>query len=330
MDESLTISILEETDVRSASNYAQELAKNAGFKPHESAELALAVSEIAQNVLRYAGKGSASFSFPNGQRVLSVVISDQGPGIKNLDEAIKKGFSTGKSSLGIGLDVAKRSVDEFFVNTRLGHGTEVTMKKFLPIPDEAIEYGVVSLADERYAINGDEHLIKEYDGNKVLLAVIDGVGEGFRAHASAMVIKEYLSNHYRQPVVELIQNCHELLMRSDLQRGAAVSIGKIESKLMTYLGIGDTHAYLVGDRNQYLVNQEGTVGELELPTLKPQQIVLKPDSFLVMCTDGIKSNLWFNESTEISAQALANQVFNQNHRDYGDVTVLVSKILQDL
>lgn len=324
------ISIQEDSDVRSVSNHAMRLAVENGFKQHEAAELALAVSEIAQNVLRYAKEGEATFTLANKHRVLTVEIQDAGQGIDNLDEAIKKGFSTGKSSLGIGLDVAKRSVDEFHIKTQRGQGTQVTLKKFLPIPDESIEYGVISLADERYAVNGDEYLIKEYDGDKLVLAVIDGVGEGYKAHASALAIKDYIANHYRDSLDTLVNECHELLLNSDLQRGAALSVAKLESNQLTYLGIGDTHAYLVGSKTRYLPNQEGIVGEMILPSLRPRKFDITPESFLVMCTDGIKSNLWFDGYPRISAQELANQVFNEQHREYGDVTVLVSKILQEI
>ncbi len=324
----MTIPLLIDADVRHAAEYASREATACGFGTSASAELALAVSEISQNVIRYGMQGEAHFFSPNGNGVFKVVIKDEGPGIQNLNTAMMKGFSTAKGSLGIGLDVARRSVDEFKINTQREEGTEVVLKKFLPIPEDVIEYGVVSLADENYAINGDEYLVKEYDGDKVLLAVIDGVGEGYRAHAAALAVKEYLATHYRLSLQELVLNCHELLRKSDLERGAAVAIARVQSSEVHYIGIGDTHCYLAGESVSYITNLEGTVGERQLPTLRMQTFDLEPESYLIMCTDGIKSDLWFDEDLDISAQQVANMVFNEFHKAYGDVTVLVSKFLQ--
>jgi serine/threonine-protein kinase RsbT len=313
-----------------AAEYASEEARASGFGTNACAELALAVSEIAQNVIRYGVRGEAHFFRPNGNGVFKVVIEDEGPGIRNLETAMKKGFSTAKGSLGIGLDVARRSVDEFSIKTNREEGTEVVLQKFLPIPEDAIAYGVVSLADENYAINGDEYLVKEYDGNKVLMAVIDGTGEGYRAHATAMAIKEYLTSHYRLPLKELVLNCHELLRKSDLDRGAAVALARIASGQVEYIGIGDTHCYLAGASVNFLNNHEGTVGEHQLPTLHAASYDIPEGSYLIMCTDGIRSNLWFDEDLDTSAQQVANMVFNEFHKEYGDVTVLVARFLLQL
>lgn len=328
MKEPVTIPLLVDADVRHAAEYAANEAASYGFGVSASAELALAVSEISQNVIRYGVEGEAQFFGPNGNGVFKVVVKDQGSGIQNLNKAMKKGFSTGKGSLGIGLDVARRSVDEFKIETDPEQGTVVTLKKFLPIPEDIIDYGVVSLADENYAINGDEYLVKEYDGDKVLMAVIDGVGEGYRAHAAAMAVKDYLSTHYRLSLEELVVKGHEILKKSDLQRGASIAIARIIAGKIYYIGIGDTHTYTVGETVSYITNLEGTLGEHQLPTLRTQTFEIKPESYLIMCTDGIKSNLWFDEDPDMRAQQMANMVFNEFHKAYGDVTVLVAKFSQ--
>lgn len=325
MKKNLVVPLNEDADVRYASELASLTASDMGFDNTSCAELALAVSEIAQNVIRYAVEGKASFSMPNGRKVLTVSIADDGPGIENLEKAKQNGFSTGKGSLGIGLDVAKRSVDEFDIKTDSKNGTQITLKKFLPIPDDQIEYGIVSIADDNYAINGDDYLIKEYDGDKVLLAVIDGTGEGYPAHAAALLVKEYLQGNYRLSLEELAINCHEILKGSDLDRGAAVALAKIEEGYLHYLGIGDTHTYLLGEEIKFLVNHEGTVGQFQLPSLKAKRVEIEEGSYVVLCTDGVKSNLWFDEDETMGAQKLANTIFSEFHKSYGDVTVLVAK-----
>ncbi len=330
MEKFHTISLLAANDIRLASEWASSKAIEMGFEVAKSSELARAVSEIARNVISYVGEGKAIFSFPNSERALTVTIKDYGSGIENLKLAISNGYSSEKVSLGIGLDVAERSVDEFEIKTDREKGTEVILRKFLPIPDYEIAYGVVSMVDERYAINGDAFLIREYDGNKVLMAVIDGSGGGYPAHAAAILVKEYLLRHYRLPLEELVENCHKILKQSKIDRGATIALARIASGYLSYLGVGDTHAYVLGEEMSYLHNHEGTVGQFYLPSLETKKIELTEDTYFILCTDGIKSSLWLDEDQSIGAQSMANLVFNEFRREYGDVTVLVAKHFKGL
>ncbi len=317
------MSIAEESDVRNVTELVSQTAVEMGFSETEAAEVTLAVSEISQNAIRYAGGGEATILSEN--TILRVIVKDSGPGIENLERAMQKGYSSQKTSLGVGLDVAMRSVDEFEIKSNPEVGTEVALAKFLPIPPEKIEYGIVSFADENYAINGDDYLIKEYDGDKVLMAVIDGTGEGYPAHAISIIIKEYLSSHYRKKLSELAVECHNILKRSESERGAAVALMKIENGEASYLGIGDTHAYILGESKKYMHNHDGTIGLYQLPTLRERKFKLEDNTYLIMCTDGIRSNVDFDDDTNESAQQLANSIFKEYHKEYGDVTVLVAK-----
>lgn len=325
MKKYLALALEQEADVSQAVQQARELAIEMGFTAIDCAEICLAVSEIAQNVIRYAGEGQVVFYHTKDERSLIAIISDNGPGIENVDVAMENGFSTLKGSLGIGLEVARRSADEFEIVTDPENGTEVTIKKFLPIPENEITYGVVSLADERYATNGGDYLVKEYDGNKVLMAVIDGTGGGYAAHVASVLVKEYLEANYRLSLTEIAEACHRLLTKADLKRGATIALAKIENGHFYYLGLGDTHAYLAGNDTNYLHNFEGTLGFYQLPSLKTYVQPLEPDTYIVLCTNGIKPNVALENHSLIGAQPLANEIFRQHHRDYGDVTVLVAK-----
>jgi anti-sigma regulatory factor (Ser/Thr protein kinase) len=326
----IAIPLLIEADVRHASESAADRANEMGFDKIASAEIALAVSEIAQNVIRHAGEGIVTLRTKNDNKFLTIAIVDKGSGIENIERAMKKGYSSLKTSLGIGLDVAKRSVDEFEIRTDAENGTEIILRKFLPISEACIDHGVVSIVDEGYAVNGDEYLIKEYDGDKVLLAVIDGTGEGYPAHVAALLVKEYLSANYRVPLEELLNKCHRILSDHEIGRGATVALARVDSGYLYYLGVGDTHAHLLGEKMTSLHNHEGTMGQFRLPTLRTKKMELADHTYLILCTDGIKSSLWLDEDQSVSAQQLANTVFKNFHKDYGDVTVLVTKYLTGL
>jgi serine/threonine-protein kinase RsbT len=90
--------------------------------------LVTATSELLTNAIRYAGGGEAQVRLENvgGKPKITVIVSDKGPGIKDLDLAMSRGYSTGKT-LGIGLPGTKELVDEFHIESTVGKGTVATI-----------------------------------------------------------------------------------------------------------------------------------------------------------------------------------------------------------
>lgn len=120
-----------EIDVVTARLRGSELAEQLGFSSREVYAIAIAVSEVARNMVRYARHGLMTFSETHhGNRMgLDIVAEDQGPGIADLNRAMEPGFSTG-NSLGLGLNSAERQMDEFEIISTLGQGTTVRMTKW--------------------------------------------------------------------------------------------------------------------------------------------------------------------------------------------------------
>ena len=126
------IPIARDTDVLAARLAARALASRVGFSGTDLVMIASAVSEVARNIVAYAGPGEVVLSVvQNRSRIgLQVIARDQGPGIADLSRALEKGFSTSRS-LGLGLPGSKRFMDEFRLESTLGIGTTVTMRKWL-------------------------------------------------------------------------------------------------------------------------------------------------------------------------------------------------------
>jgi serine/threonine-protein kinase RsbT len=103
-----------------------------GFSSTDQTLIATAISEIARNIVSYAGRGSVLFSRieRQGRRGIEIVANDNGPGIANIELAMRDGYSTGKS-LGFGLPGARRLVDELEIVSTVGVGTTVTLRKWL-------------------------------------------------------------------------------------------------------------------------------------------------------------------------------------------------------
>jgi serine/threonine-protein kinase RsbT len=90
-----------------------------------------AASELARNTLQHGGGGSVAIEIvENGtRRGLRLTFKDQGPGIPDLELAMKDGYTTG-SGLGLGLSGSKRLVNEFKILSKVGEGTEVSITKW--------------------------------------------------------------------------------------------------------------------------------------------------------------------------------------------------------
>ncbi|HEY8484185.1 MAG TPA: anti-sigma regulatory factor [Longimicrobiales bacterium] len=108
------------------------LAERLGFTGTDLVAIATAISEIARNIIQYAGEGEVVLSEvrKEGRSGILIVARDQGPGIANLELAMQDGYST-SGGLGLGLSGARRLVDEFEIVSEPGKGTTVTMRKWL-------------------------------------------------------------------------------------------------------------------------------------------------------------------------------------------------------
>jgi serine/threonine-protein kinase RsbT len=128
-----SVSIERELDIVTARQKGRELATAVGFSSTDQTLIATAISELARNIVTYAGHGTILLSAVEeaGRRGILIVARDNGPGIAEPELAMRDGYSTGKS-LGLGLPGARRLVDEFGLETSPGHGTTVTLKKWLP------------------------------------------------------------------------------------------------------------------------------------------------------------------------------------------------------
>lgn len=121
-----------EADILAARQTGKALAGRLGFSDAEAVLIATAISEIARNMLEYARGGVMCFRLLRSPRVgLEIRAEDQGPGIKDLELAMRDGYSTG-GGLGLGLPGAKRLMDDFSISSQPGQGTTVVMRKWLP------------------------------------------------------------------------------------------------------------------------------------------------------------------------------------------------------
>jgi serine/threonine-protein kinase RsbT len=125
-----TVIIAGEADLLRIRSTMRACAQQAGLGVTATTKVVTAGSELTRNILRYAagGQGAASIqqAASGGRRGVRAEFTDSGPGIADLDLAMRSGFSTA-GSLGVGLPGSRRLVDEFSIDSAPGRGTRVVI-----------------------------------------------------------------------------------------------------------------------------------------------------------------------------------------------------------
>ena len=124
-------SIQSSEDVVRVRQITRERAISQGFSLVDQTKLVTAASELARNTLEYGGGGEVSVETLNDgiRKGVRLTFSDNGPGIENIDLALKDGYTTG-NGLGLGLSGAKRLCTEFALDSKPGQGTRVMIARW--------------------------------------------------------------------------------------------------------------------------------------------------------------------------------------------------------
>jgi serine/threonine-protein kinase RsbT len=133
MEAECRVPVQSERDIVLARQKGRAMATQLKFSLGNATLIATAISELARNIVSYAGRGEIIMSVVrNSERTgITVVASDNGPGISDLTLALRDGFST-SGSLGIGLPGVRRLMDEFDIDSQPDRGTIVKVTKWKP------------------------------------------------------------------------------------------------------------------------------------------------------------------------------------------------------
>jgi serine/threonine-protein kinase RsbT len=131
MTSDVVIPIRSDADVLLARQRARTLAQPLRFSAAELTLIATAISEVARNIVSYAGSGDIVLRVVERGKLRGLLVTarDQGPGIPDIGRAMGDGFST-SGGLGLGLPGSKRLMDEFDIVSATGKGTVITMIKW--------------------------------------------------------------------------------------------------------------------------------------------------------------------------------------------------------
>ncbi len=192
-----------------------------------------------------------------------------------------------------------------------------------------VEYGVAKFILPGQGESGDQHLVR-CGGNGILIAAIDGIGHGEEAASAANAAVSILKAGADEPVISLVQRCHEGLRAT---RGVVLSLATIEPEhgMMTWLGVGNVQGVLMragskkGASQEVLLLRAGVVGS-QLPALQAAVIPVAKGDTLVFVTDGIGGEFAEGLSALESPQRMADRILKQHCRGKDDALALVVRL----
>lgn len=323
--------IKEKSQVATARQRGLRLARQLGFDETAQGRVALVVSEAATNVLVHANGGEIlmSASELDGQGQLQVLVTDRGPGIVRLGQALAGGSSSG-DGLGEGLGAIRRLSNQFEIYAPPGGGTTICSRiaadRTLPTEwPEGPEIGAVIRPKRGERQCGDAWAYRPLSGNSGLTLVVDGVGHGPAAAEAADRAIQTLAEFRRPDVVALMEKLHRNLSGS---RGAAALAVFLDpaSSTLTACGVGNISATLsVGSERRGIVSLNGTLGHGEL-RLQDFSYEWPEGALLLVHSDGISTRWDLRDypGLRLRHPTLIGGVLYRDHGyDRDDATALV-------
>jgi anti-sigma regulatory factor (Ser/Thr protein kinase) len=326
--------INDQSDVYSSRRKAKEMAFSAGFDDNSSEEISLVVSELGSNIIKHAGKGMLYIKILSDPKGIMIESKDNGPIIENFEQKIGDGIST-SDSLGYGLGTVNRLMDEIeYKRDSDQAGSNLIICKIWlrenhisnPINSCPFDFGVATRACGNSSLNGDSFVIKKWD-ESALIAIIDGLGHGQFAHRASQKSREYIEDHYDQPLEDIFRGVDRSCRAT---RGVVMTIVRFDwlKEKMKIANIGNIAVRVF--ENSFpmkIVYRRGIIGRNA-----PKPIVTEHDwqtsSIMILHTDGITSHWGFediSQSLNKTAMDLAQNLLSKHAKDNDDATVLVVK-----
>jgi anti-sigma regulatory factor (Ser/Thr protein kinase)/serine/threonine protein phosphatase PrpC len=350
MREIQTIEVRDEAQVGAARRAVHAYAREVGFTERELAELDIVVQEIGTNAVRYATRGGwLHCTRPLGAEPgVELCYWDKGPGIYDLDRAVRDGVST-SGSLGAGLGAIRRFMDEFDAystvrvtgalrplpnSRRTTYGTTLLGRKWVAATRLASDahaatarrIGVWSRPHPDELHNGDAYFIRRRSA-RMLCAVVDGLGHGRGAQEAARAALEILAGWQGERLEELFMATHDALRAT---RGAAMGAIVVDAaqEQFHYAGVGNIDVRVFGaPEHARPISANGTLGA-RLDRVRVWSYKWSAGTTIVLASDGL-STKWdlqdYPGLLQQSPQLLAAVLMRDYGRDTDDATVLVAR-----
>ena len=327
--EAVVVPIGDPSGAADARRQAALIARRLGFGEAAAGNLAIAVTELATNLIKHAGRGEliAQPMAEGTRQGLDIVCVDRGPGMDSVAAAMRDGYSTAGSP-GHGLGAIGRLADRLDIHSSPA-GT-VIAARFWSRPRHGTDHAgrldatgfAVAMAGESAC--GDAWAqIDRSNGGRLLVA--DGLGHGPLAAEASRRAVELVGDHPGSGPAETLDRLHAGLRST---RGAAAALVDIDldRELVRYAGVGNIAATLVtGGASRSMVSHNGTLGH-EARRIAEFTYPFPRDAVLVLHSDGLASRWSLDAYPGLAARhpgVIAGVLYRDFRRERDDVTVVV-------
>jgi anti-sigma regulatory factor (Ser/Thr protein kinase) len=333
MNHAVSIPVTDSTCVAQARRTALEIAHSLNFSVERAGRVAIVSTELASNLVKHAPSGEMVITqIQNGAlHAVELLALDKGPGMENVAECLRDGYSTAGSA-GNGLGAIQRLSDSVDLFTRTGEGTVIAARLWsnppakVPGPPPRLDVAGFSLAMKGEDVSGDAWLALPCPRGCTIL-VVDGLGHGVIAFEAAKSAVDAFDCAPGDGPVELLNRVHGALRST---RGAAGAIAQIDIDAgeIRYAGIGNIASSIVGsERSRNLVSMNGILGH-EIRTLREFSYAWPAGGTLILCSDGISTRLNLADYPGLlrrSCATVAGVIYRDHFRGRDDVTVVVAR-----
>ena len=329
------VNISDESDISVAKRVLKKMASELEFESKASEEIAIVVSELATNLLKYPKRGQLRFTAlkESGRFGIQIESLDDGPGIKP-DDKLEDGITSGRS-LGYGLGTINRLMDEFVIlpEQEEKSGAHIICKRWVRNKESGyvsncpLEIGLATRPHPSMKVSGDTFVVKKWE-KSALVSVVDGVGHGEFAHVAAMKARNYVEDHYDQDISNIFRGV-ELNCRGT--RGVVMALARFDwsnSKLIFgSVGNIETHVHGGSDKINFFVRR-GIIGK-RAPMPRVTEHHWDPRAIMIIHSDGLQSirhwGEYLNDNNDKSSTSIAQQMLHDYARPEDDATVVIIK-----
>ncbi len=326
------LGIHESTDVAEARRFVAGLGRSLGLDETQVAKAALVVTEAAANVIKHADSGElvVNVAHERNTAALLLLVLDKGPGIANVPEALRDGYSTAGSP-GTGMGAITRNADELDIYSVPGSGAVLFIRLGPRSPDRAggvraIRIGGISVPKAGEDVSGDAWSCGR-DRARTRILVVDGLGHGIDAAEAARVAVHTFDSDSSLTPADAMQSIHMALRPT---RGAVGAIAEIDtdSQTVRYTGVGNISAAIVGgERERNLISHAGTLGQGS-PRFQHFEYPWDDKVALVMHSDGLSRKWDVNDYPGLITRRpliIAGALYRDFRRERDDAAVVVAK-----
>jgi negative regulator of sigma-B (phosphoserine phosphatase) len=191
---------------------------------------------------------------------------------------------------------------------------------------ERLEWSTAAATMPGETVSGDRHWAGPV-ANGMIFAVIDGLGHGQAAAAASKIAVAMLQQYPGDPLIELLHRCHESLRAT---RGVAMSLARVNTQdaLLTWIGVGNVEGALLHREPDLpcdkLLLRNGVVGS-HLPTLRAEELPIRPGDILTMVTDGVTTEHPLRVAMDARIESVADAILANACKGNDDALVLVAR-----